>query len=144
MRAMLDANVLVSATIKTEGKPAQIVRRADTEFDWLTSEYGIAEVARVLTRQHLQKHYAAFVTAERRMGFLARVRNEAEMVESSQAISPTSRDEKDDPVLASAADGHADYIVTGDRDLLVLGEYEGIQIVTPEQFLKILDEAQED
>lgn len=141
MRAILDANVLVSAVIKTKGKPAQILRRATVEFDWLTSEYLIAEVARVLIRPRIQKLYAEFVTAERRMGFLARMREEAVMVPGGRTVDYTSRDEKDDPILASAADGHADYIVTGDLDLLTLGAFEGIPIVTPEQFLKILDAA---
>jgi len=66
------------------------------------------------------------------------------VIDVGRTIEPTSRDEKDDPVLASAADGHANYIVTGDRDLLVLGEFEGIPIVTAEQFLRILDQARED
>ncbi|MBI4670620.1 MAG: putative toxin-antitoxin system toxin component, PIN family [Chloroflexi bacterium] len=141
MRAILDANILVSAVIKTEGKPAQILRRATIEFDWLTSEYLIAEVARVLIRPRIQKLYAEFVAVERRMGFLARMRDEAEMVAVKRTVDPASRDAHDDPILASAADGHADYIVTGDLDLLTLGEFEGIQIVTPVQFLKILDAA---
>ena len=50
-------------------------------------------------------------------------------------------DPDDEKILATAVEGNADYIVTGDkRDLLVLGTYEGIAIVTPGQFLSILQD----
>lgn len=45
-----------------------------------------------------------------------------------------ARDPDDDEVLAAAIAGHAEFVVTGDRDLLVLGEYEGCRIRTPRQF----------
>ncbi|TAH49079.1 MAG: putative toxin-antitoxin system toxin component, PIN family [Chloroflexota bacterium] len=141
MRAFLDTNVLVSAAIRPGGKPDQIVRRAVTEFAWLTSEYVLAELESSLLRQHIQKKYSALVTAENRGLYFGMINRDAEIVEGERSIAPTSRDIKDDPVLASASDGHADYIVTGDRDLLALGEFEGITIVTPEQFLRILDNA---
>jgi uncharacterized protein len=51
-------------------------------------------------------------------------------------------DAKDDVIVATAVAAKADYLVTGDRrHLLSLGAYEGIRIVTPRQFLGILDGA---
>jgi hypothetical protein len=50
----------------------------------------------------------------------------------------TVRDKDDIIILACAAGGNADYIVTGDDDLLVLKEYKGIRIVTPAEFIAIL------
>jgi uncharacterized protein len=48
-------------------------------------------------------------------------------------------DPKDDVVVATAVRAGADYLVTGDRrHLLVLGEYQGIRIATPRQFLDLL------
>ena len=49
------------------------------------------------------------------------------------------RDPKDNMVLATAVEGQVEYIVTGDPDLLVLGEFEGIRIVNVKQFLEVLD-----
>jgi predicted nucleic acid-binding protein len=49
-----------------------------------------------------------------------------------------TRDPKDDAVVACAKEGQANYIVSGDQDLLVLNNYEGVQIVTPQQFIEIL------
>ena len=45
------------------------------------------------------------------------------------------RDVKDDKLLALALDGNADFIVTGDKDLLVLNPFEGIPIITPLDYL---------
>ncbi len=45
------------------------------------------------------------------------------------------RDADDDAILATAVAARADLLVTGDKDLLVLGSYNGIPIVTPDQCL---------
>ncbi|HKP52407.1 MAG TPA: putative toxin-antitoxin system toxin component, PIN family [Chloroflexia bacterium] len=52
-----------------------------------------------------------------------------------------SRDPADDYLLAYALVGRADYLVTGDDDLLSLGKVAGLQIIRPSDFLKILQEA---
>lgn len=49
---------------------------------------------------------------------------------------PELRDHKDLMVLATAASGDIDVIVTGDRDLLVLEEFSGIPILSPQDFLQ--------
>ncbi|MCC6174116.1 MAG: hypothetical protein IT305_02330 [Chloroflexi bacterium] len=46
----------------------------------------------------------------------------------------------DDPVLSTALSGHADYLVTGDADLRRLGRIDSVSIVTPREFLDILDQ----
>jgi len=47
-----------------------------------------------------------------------------------------SRDQKDDKILQCGLDGNVDYIVTGDKDLLVLKEYETIKIINPKDYLE--------
>jgi len=47
------------------------------------------------------------------------------------------RDPKDDPVLAAAMAANCPYLVTGDHDLLALGTYDGVKIVTASQFLAL-------
>jgi putative PIN family toxin of toxin-antitoxin system len=59
-----------------------------------------------------------------------------EFVDPVALPAPVCRDPDDDLVLATALAGRADVIVTGDEDLLVLGAYEGIHILSPRQFLE--------
>jgi uncharacterized protein len=49
-----------------------------------------------------------------------------------------ARDEDDNRVLEAAVEGKCDYIISGDKDLLDLGKYKNIIIVTPDMFLKIM------
>jgi putative PIN family toxin of toxin-antitoxin system len=135
--AVLDSNVLVSAAIQAGGIPAQILAQAAQRFVWLTSGYILAETEEVLGRKHIQSKYPQRVTPARRQEFLAEVRSAAILVEVKTSVSASS-DLKDNPVLACAVDASAQYLVTGDRHLLKLGTYQGIQIVIPSEFLQIL------
>lgn len=56
-------------------------------------------------------------------------------------IPAVSRDVKDDKVLAAAKAAQASYVVSEDRDLLDLGEYEGIKIITAREYLTLLQDA---
>lgn len=69
--------------------------------------------------------------------FFADVRAVAIIVEPAHRLD-VSRDADDNRVLEAAVAGSADYIVTGDRDLLELGSHAGIRIVTPADFVKLL------
>jgi predicted nucleic acid-binding protein len=51
-----------------------------------------------------------------------------------------TRDIKDDYLLAYALVGRADYLVTGGEDLLVLGDVEGVKIVRPAEFWRVIQE----
>ncbi len=62
----------------------------------------------------------------------------AQLIEVSGNLIGVCRDPKDDMVLDCAVQAAAQYIVSGDRDLLVLGRYAGISIVTPRAFLNVI------
>ena len=65
--------------------------------------------------------------------------NEEEVVRTSKKPAPVSvRDPDDAFVLASALEAQADVLVTGDKDLLVLGDTAGIRIITPRALLDML------
>ena len=61
-----------------------------------------------------------------------------EFIEVASAIS-ICRDLKDNFILALSIDGNADYIVTGDKDLLSLNGFKGKKIITINEFIKIID-----
>ena len=70
--------------------------------------------------------------------FLDGLARSAELVGDQRQVPAVTRDPSDDQVIAGAVVAQADYLVTGDRDMLVLGKHEGIGIVTPRQFLDLL------
>lgn len=70
--------------------------------------------------------------------FCARVRNAVLLVSPLPPLPVICRDPNDDMVLACAVAAGAAYLVTRDKDLLVLQHYEGIAMVTPEAFLALL------
>ena len=63
----------------------------------------------------------------------------ASLVTDLPPVTGVVRDPNDDMIVACALAAGADYIVTRDKDLLSLGEHEGIRIVTPRQFLDLLE-----
>ena len=67
---------------------------------------------------------------------LAWIRTKARLVEPSPLGKRRSRDEKDDIYLAGALAASAQYLVTYDNDLLVLGKPFGIETIRPPEFLR--------
>ena len=115
MKLVVDTNVLVSAFL-WQGTPGRLVEMAGEKECYLfTSRVLLNELADVLQRKKL----ASIVTARRL----------AEQV---------SRDPDDDAVLACALAARADFIVSGDADLLVLKQFQGMRIVTAAQAVKLI------
>lgn len=92
---------------------------------------------------HREKFTSRFgLTPEDRADFLALVDSRATFVAPVAHLPIAVRDAKDDIVLATALGGEAEYLVTGDRDLLVLKDdprLRVVQILTVREFLAILD-----
>lgn len=131
MRAVIDTNVLISA-IFWPGKPKQLlnqVRRRQITF--LTSEVLLTELKQVLTRA--DKPFRLSEEKARRV--LASIRDSAEVVLPHSTVT-RCRDEADNRVLECALDGRADWIITGDTDLLELHPFEGIKITNVADFLR--------
>ena len=62
-------------------------------------------------------------------------------VKPAEGIHGVAPDDEDDLILATAVAADADFLVTGDKGLLALGEFRGIPIVSPREFLVRLDVA---
>ena len=136
MRVVVDTNVLVSSALVPGGPPARLVLAwIEDRFQLITSPELLAELQRVLTRPRVVRR---ILTSDGSI-LLEQLDDRAEVVHPSVRLEVV-RDPDDDRVLEAAVAGMADVIVSGDRDLLDLGEYEGISIVTAAQFLAMLDE----
>jgi hypothetical protein len=137
-KAVLDTNVLVSSLIATQGTPRRLFNAWQAnQFTLITSPYLLAELQHVLTYPRIAKrlsmHEAELAT------ILAALAEKAEFVRVTDELSGVTRDPKDDQVIACAVAGKADYIVSGDQDILVIGIYKTIRIVTPVEFVQVLE-----
>jgi putative PIN family toxin of toxin-antitoxin system len=133
---VIDTNVIVSALVRPSGRPAEVVNAArGGALLWITSLDLIKEAQRVLLRPHIRRLIEANEDA---IADLFLVMNTVAMCVTPTRQVSASRDPDDNRVLEAAVAGEADYIVTGDRDLLELASYEGIRIVTPADFVELL------
>ena len=97
----------------------------------------IAELLEVVSREKFAPRFIqAGVTP---LGIVGEIRRLATLATPSSVPRVIARDADDDHVLACALAGHADLIVSGDKDLLGLGgAYQGIRIVTPAEALALI------
>lgn len=133
-RAVLDANVLISAAIRPSGPPGQIVTALLTRdaFDLILSPAIVAEVEKALGLAKIRKYLRE---PDIVLLWLADIVALADLVEDTGRVKGVCRDPADDAVLGAAVEGRASAIVTGDDDLLALGEFGGTVILTPRAFL---------
>lgn len=137
LKAVLDTNVIVSAIITGKGVPSQLLQ-AWRKQEWVlvVSPSLLQEVQRVLSVPKIAQVYA--VTRQDIADLIRLFTSRATIVSENLTIPRTVRDPEDDHILACAKEGQADYIVSGDQDLLTLTSYEGIPIVTPAAFAGLL------
>lgn len=136
MRVLVDVNVFISYLLgpSRPSPNATIVRGAILgNFNLLLPEALMQELtARVSTKRYLAQRIDASDLAEL-ASILASV---AEMIPKiTLPIPAVTRDSKDDYLIAYALVGEADFLVTGDADLLALGEVGAMRIVTPRAFV---------
>jgi uncharacterized protein len=129
MRLVVDTNVFVSAALKDNSLPFLVVRWIDRHGGLLKSEATEQQLLEVLARPYI----AGAAIPLLREG-IERMLAAAELVAITERIA-VCRDPTDDKFLELAVNGHADLIVSGDRDLLALNPYREIPIVTPAAFV---------
>ncbi|MBI3296608.1 MAG: putative toxin-antitoxin system toxin component, PIN family [Elusimicrobia bacterium] len=132
----MDTNVVISGLISPKGPPAGILKALKAgQFVLVTSAAINEEILEVMDRPRLRDKYGL---AEHMFDIAFILWEQAELITKLPPVK-ASKDSDDDKFLAAALGGLAHYLVTGDiKDLLSLGEYQGIPIVSPEQFLTIL------
>ena len=111
---------------------AFLVREA---FELVTSPAVVAEVEAALKLPRIRKYLR---DPDKVLAWLADLVALADLVNDTGRVEGVCRDPDDDAVLAAAMEGRATVIVTGDADLLSLGEYEGITIMTPREFMELI------
>lgn len=132
MRLVVDTNILVSALLAASSLPAYlIVLWRAGRFDLLTAAEQLNELMRVTRYPKIRERLTPAVAGR----LVNDLRGLAVMVAALPQVD-VSPDPDDNYLLALAAAGSADFLVTGDKqDLLGLGTYQGTRIVTVRDFL---------
>jgi putative PIN family toxin of toxin-antitoxin system len=135
-------NVFISSVMSRDGAAFEAVAsilRGDVELVICRSQ--LTEVVSVLQRPELQRFF-------RNDGDRHRIFNLMESIDSCDdgVTDIVVRDPKDIVILATALTENVDYLITGDRDLIVLAENPDVvplRIVSPREFLDLIDASQD-
>ena len=134
VRYVFDTNALISALLFENSKPAQALRYALANGEVLVSLDLLEELNEVLGREKFNR----YLTTEEREEFLEALIERAVLVDITENVQEC-RDPKDDKVLELALNGEAQYIISGDRDLLVLHPFRDVLVITADEFLKTIE-----
>jgi putative PIN family toxin of toxin-antitoxin system len=129
VRLVLDSNVLLAAFL-ARGVCHELLEHCARAHRIIASELLLREVEAKLRSKFT-------IPARKANQVVELLRAEFEIVEPAALPEPVCRDADDDWILATAVTGRCACLVTGDQDLLVLEEYEGIGIVTPSAFWRL-------
>ncbi len=136
IRAVLDTNLLISYLL-TNGETISriMIHWEQGHFVYLQSPQMLDELIDVIHRPRLRRYMKTDPQP-----LLDVIEMDAEPTQGKLVLPGACRDPKDDKFIACAVEGNADYIVTGDKDLLDLGVYQAIKMVRPRDFLMVLEE----
>ena len=140
IQIVLDTNVIISAIVNPDGSPGKILEQVfDQEVSLCLSPPMIDEIRRVL-------RYPKIVNSLKQKGRTVELEEEhidkiveiARVTTGQVTIKPTATDPDDDMFLECAIEANADYIISGDKHLKDLGNFQGVPILTPRAFLDML------
>ncbi len=134
MKVVLDTNIFVSGWL-WGGRPDKVLKLAEVYLITVcASEELLNELQSTLSQDKFRSKLQALRVNLN--GLMSGTRELVEIYPISTVNVPELRDVNDNMILGTAIAAGADAIVTGDLDLLVLQEYEGIPIVTAREFLE--------
>ena len=128
MIAVFDTNVLIAAIV-TEGLCSKLLHRARAgEFSLISCPFILKELRGILSKKFGLSQEDIALTIELIREAVHRV------IDHRIKITDICRDGDDDNIIACAVAAKADYLVTGDLDLLAIKRYQNIKIITPRDF----------
>lgn len=135
IKVVIDTQLFLRAAINRRSLPARLIYDLRGRYQLVTSVEVSAEITDVLNRVELREKFKTLTDEV--------VQEIVTLLQTAEVVAPTeveaiSRDAKDDIFLACAKASGAQYIVSEDKDLLVLNPYEGIQIINALDFLNVL------
>ncbi|GHU34803.1 hypothetical protein FACS1894172_15600 [Spirochaetia bacterium] len=133
MKVVIDSNIFVSSFF-WKGSPRKIVNRAIEGIDELyITQKILDEISEVVNRPKFNTDKDGVKY------YLKSIEEIANELISNIKIQNGSRDVDNTIILECGITGNVDYIITGDDDLLVLKEFNRIKIITPKEYLEIVE-----
>jgi len=140
IRATIDTSALAPSTRRVsqpQSALAPILRAWHAGlYELIISEHILTELGRVLSTPY----FSRFLSSDDREAAIEVLRIDATVVEITVDVQGVATHPEDDLVLATEVSGQVDYLVTLDRQLLRLGVYRGVRIVSTREFVAILQE----
>jgi hypothetical protein len=138
MIVVLDTNVIISALLSAGGPPAQIIDLWEAGvFGVATSAPLLDELKRALDYKQVKKYLK--LAPDEINTLLGRWSTISIYVEPEVELDVVEDDLDDNRVLECAIAAEANYIISGDKHLLDLGEYQGIEVLPPAGFIVLLN-----
>lgn len=136
IKAVLDTNVFLRALINPNSQCGRLFDELADRYTLVLSPPIVREILEVLHRPKILAKFPHLANLD-----MAQVIGwfEQAHVVVPEDILPVSRDADDDMFLACAHEAAADYLVSEDKDLLVLESYQGTRICRPAEFVAVLD-----
>lgn len=131
-RVLLDTNLWISFFLRSGNSPLnRLIEHEQIIFLW--SEELIEELIQVSQRDKFRK----YIPLDQLTSFLGHLQSKSELVDVKSVIK-LCRDPADDFLLSLAKDGAANFLITGDKDLLVLSRFLSTQILTLSVFIETI------
>ena len=132
IRVVIDSSVLVRYLLKPSRATRELIEQTwlDEKIEVVTSPELMHELADVLARPKIRR----FVMQDEATALVEALTLRDTILPPLGPVPPYTRDSKDDKFIACAILGNAQYLITYDEDLLVLGKVATVEIMTPESF----------
>ena len=137
LKVVIDTNQFISSVINKHGPSANLLEAWRKYcFTLVLSDKVVQEIRRVFLYPRISQKY--HLKEDDINAFLGFIEHEAVILSGLAPIDVIQDDPEDNEIVACALEAGADYIVSGDKHLLNLKNYQGITIVTVREFLKLI------
>jgi putative PIN family toxin of toxin-antitoxin system len=135
MRAVIDTSVYVSMLLSPRGSGAWLVALwGEDRYEIVVSPELFAEMVEVLNRPEIQGR----VDAQRKLALFRRLRHDAIWTTGAVDARGALGDPADDFLVSAALEADAEFIVTWDNRLIQQKSCQGVQLVSPDQFISFI------
>lgn len=139
MRIVFDTNVLLSAPFFQSGLSSAVLNHTLATYDLIISDWILDEFVTKLNSPDFRKKNRNYRFDEATVQQLTTFVQQAfTIVTPTNALPTLCRDSDDNHILQLAGFVGADYLITGDKDLLVLDLYNSCRIVSPKTFAQVV------